>query len=148
MRLRELVELIEKNSSHLATSLTQDLMANPELSDIRQVPPDELRQRLYEIFVNLSEWLLHRSESELEVRYSVIGARRATQGVSLATLIAVILAVKERLWQAMHSATEQEPDADYSTEIMALSLVEHFFDRALYFTARAYELADSKKVTS
>jgi hypothetical protein len=46
------------------------------LPGYRNVPPGELEQRVYEIYRHLADWLLGKSELNVEKRYTEIGAKR------------------------------------------------------------------------
>jgi len=43
-----------------------------------------VRERVYEIYRHLGDWLLGKNQSDIEQRYREIGARRARQKVPLA----------------------------------------------------------------
>ena len=82
-----LVRLIESHSDALATNLLAKVQNSPQLRDYVNVPADELKQRVYEIYRHLGEWLLSKSESDIERRYVEIGARRAEQDIPLSQVI-------------------------------------------------------------
>ena len=81
-----LVHLIETHSEKLAEGLTQKPLSSERTRDLRKVPANELHHRCHEIYRNLSEWLLTKTEHDIEKIYKGLGARRANQGVSLAAL--------------------------------------------------------------
>ncbi|MGA8540184.1 MAG: hypothetical protein WB566_11845, partial [Terriglobales bacterium] len=99
MMLYRLVRSIETHSQALAACLL-DRVENSELTENYQqnVPREELKETVYEIYRHLGEWLLGKDESQLEQRYLTIGSRRATQHVPLSELIWVIVLTKENLW--------------------------------------------------
>src|ERR1035441_5465282 len=78
MMLYRLVRLIEAHSQSLATSL-RDQVESCELTPSfhKNVPSEELKERVYEIYHHLGEWLMGKDEFHLEQRYMAIGARRA-----------------------------------------------------------------------
>src|SRR6185295_18734875 len=61
-----LVRLIENHSEQLSRDLSEKVWNSPRCSDLHKVPPDELKARTHEIYRNLSEWLLNKTEAELE----------------------------------------------------------------------------------
>ncbi|MGC2058321.1 MAG: hypothetical protein WA653_08685, partial [Candidatus Sulfotelmatobacter sp.] len=75
-----LVRLIERHSDDLTAELLQKFETSPHTADLRKVPVDELRQRIQEVFLHLSEWLLTKTGHDIEQRYFEIGERRASQG--------------------------------------------------------------------
>src|SRR5437868_9697927 len=81
-----LVRLIETHSDALAAGLLQKVRNSPLLLDYQNVPADELKQRVYEIYRHLGDWLLSKREDDIERRYREIGAKRAAQHVPLSQL--------------------------------------------------------------
>ena len=71
-----LVRLIEQHSDELTDGLLQKFQTSARTTHLRKVPIQELRSRSHEILRNLSDWLLSKSEAEIERRYREIGALR------------------------------------------------------------------------
>src|SRR5581483_3262737 len=94
-----LVRLIETHSDALATSLLQKVQNSEVVPLYSNVPAEELKQRVYEIYRHLGDWLLGKSEFDIEKRYAEIGARRAQQSVPLSQLTWTIILTKENLWE-------------------------------------------------
>src|SRR5215467_13529423 len=94
-----LVRLIETHSDALANSLLQRVQTAETARDYMKVPAEELKTRVYEIYRHLGEWLLGKSEFDIENRYEEIGARRAQQGVPISEVIWTIVLTKENLWE-------------------------------------------------
>jgi hypothetical protein len=134
-----LVQLIEHN----ADKLSEGLIARLKRSDacgtmLSLVPSQELKHRTYEVYRNLSDWMLNKTESEVEERYVGIGNRRARQGVPFSHLLYAIHATKDNLWDFLQQEGLLEPE-DLIGQMELLRTVGHFFDRALYFAAIGYE---------
>jgi hypothetical protein len=130
-----LVRLIESHSDALATNLLAKVQNSPQLRDYANVPPDELKQRVYEIYRHLGEWLLSKSESDIERRYVEIGARRAEQDIPLSQVIWTITLTKENLLEFLKEEFAMERPTEVFGELEMLQLLEQFFDRAVYFAA-------------
>ena len=60
-----LVRLIETHSDALASGLQRKVEESEFTRDFRNVPAEELRQRVYEIYRHLGEWLLGKTEAAL-----------------------------------------------------------------------------------
>jgi len=83
---QRLVRLIETHSDGLAASLLERTRQSEKTRNyIDKVPPEDLRQRVYDIYHHLGQWLITKKESDVEQRYLEIGALR--QGVLLSQLI-------------------------------------------------------------
>lgn len=138
----KLIRLIETRADHLSEELMHRLKKNDRCSDLLQrVPSDELRRRSHEIYRDLSDWLLHKTESELEERYVVLGMKRATQGVPYTDLLWAVTTTKEYLWEFMLAEGLFEEPIDLFGEIDLLYSMDRFFNRILYFAAMGYERA-------
>lgn len=141
-----LVHLIETHSEELAEGLTQKLLSSERTRDLRTVPANELHHRCHEIYRNLSEWLLSKTEHDIEKVYKALGARRASQGVSIAALTWAILLTKEHLWSFLEWEGVHGGLHNVFGELELLRLLDQFFDRAVYYAAEGYEQAMSARV--
>lgn len=136
-----LVKLIETHSDGLARSLHKRYREDPRCSAYANVPETELSQRVYEVYRHLGEWLLAKTESDIEHRYLEIGARRAAQGVPASQVIWVICLVRENLWDYLQKHAELERPAEIFGEIELQEMLDQFFSRAVYFAALGHERA-------
>lgn len=134
-----LVRLIESHADELAAGLEQRVQANNQVSHFRTIPPHELKERVYEIYRHLGEWLLGKNELDIEQRYRDIGRRRAQQGVPLSELVQAIVLTKENLWEFLKSEAVLDRAVEIMGELELLQMLEMFFDRATYYAAVAYE---------
>jgi hypothetical protein len=64
----------------------QKFHSSPPMRSLRSVEDEELRARCFEIYRNLSDWLLLKTHADIEQRYRQVGDR-ARQGVYLAEVI-------------------------------------------------------------
>ncbi|MGD0506293.1 MAG: hypothetical protein ABSA27_00735 [Terriglobales bacterium] len=148
MMLYRLVRLIETHSEALADNLL-DRVQNSELTPSYQnVPREELKERVYEIYRHLGEWLVGKDEAYLEQRYLEIGARRATQRATLSEVIWVIVLTKENLWEFVKKEAVLERPVEVFGELEMLQLLEKFFDRAIYYASVGYERATAEQALS
>lgn len=134
-----LVRLIESHSVELTDSLIQKFMTSPRTVDMRKVPPAELRARSYEILQHLSEWLLTKTDAEVERRYLELGKSRAAQGVSLTDFCWVMVITKEHLWDFLQDQAFLRGPVEIYGEMELLRLMGQFFDRALCYAAKGFE---------
>lgn len=141
MIAERMIRLIEGHSDQLARGLIEKFLNSEKMSDMRKVPLPELQQRVYEIYHNLNDWLETKTEGDIERWYSAVGARRASQGVSLSHLICALLAVKEHLWDFLAREAMLDRPLEVYQEIELLRLMDQFFDRAVYYAARGHEQA-------
>jgi len=134
-----LLRLVETHSDALAAGLLQKTQNSPLLPGYRNVPPGELEQRVYEIYRHLADWLLGKSELDIEERYLEVGARRARQGVPLSQLIWAIILTKRNLWDFLKQEAVLDWPVEIAGELEVEQLLDQFFDRAIYYAAVGYE---------
>jgi len=136
-----LVRLIETHSDGLAASLLNRVQNSEFTRDYRNVPAQDLQERVYEIYRHLGDWLLGKSEFDIKERYREIGARRYAQQVPLNQLVWVIVLTKENLWEYLKSEAGLERPTEVFGELEMLQLLDQFFDRAIFYATMGYEEA-------
>ena len=137
---QRLVRLIETHSDGLAASLLERTRQSEKTRNyIDKVPPEDLRQRVYDIYHHLGQWLISKKESDVEQRYLEIGALRLRQGVLLSQLIWAILLVKDNLFDFLNREAAIERPSEVLGELEILQLLDQFFERAVYYAAVGYE---------
>ena len=136
-----LVRLIETHSEELAEGLTRKLLSSDRTRDLRNVQANELHHRCHEIYHNLRDWLLNKTEHDIEHVYKGLGARRAGQGISIAALTWAILLTKEHLWSFLEWEGVHGGLHNVFGELELQRLLDQFFDRAVYYAIEGYEEA-------
>jgi hypothetical protein len=139
MMFYRLVRLIENHSQALAASLLDRVQSSEATSSYKQVPPEELQARVFEIYRHLGDWLITKDERDMEARYVEIGARRALQHVPLTQLVWAIVLTKENLWEFIKKEAALERPVEVFGEMEMLEWLDKFFDRAIYYAAMGYE---------
>jgi len=109
-----LVKLIETHSDGLARSLHNRYRECSKCSAYANVPESELIEKVYEVYRHLGEWLLGKTEADVERRYLEIGAQRAAQGVPISQVVWMICLVRENLWDYLQKHAELERPAKSS----------------------------------
>src|SRR6266567_6370513 len=134
-----LVRLIESHADALAAGLEERVHASCQVGHFREIPAHELRERVYEIYRHLGEWLLGKNELDIEHRYRDIGSRRAQQKVPLSEVVQAIVLTKENLWEFLKSGPVLDRAIEIMGELELLQMLEMFFDRAIYYAVVGYE---------
>jgi hypothetical protein len=133
-----LVRLIQSHADILAASLEKKVQRSGQFLHFRDVPAHDLRERVYEIYRHLGEWLLSKSDQEIEQRYREIGSRRAQQRVPLSELVRAIVLTKENLWEFLQGEARTNPATDVKGELELLQMLEVFFDQAIFYATMEY----------
>jgi hypothetical protein len=134
-----LVRLIETHSDALAAGLLNKVHDSEYTQAYRNVPPGELRQRVHEIYRHLGEWLMGKTEFDIEARYLEIGKRRAQQDVPSSEVSMVIMLTKENLWEFLKAESVLDRPVEVFGEMELLLLLDQFFDRAVYWASVGHE---------
>jgi len=144
MTLYRLVRLIENNSHVLAACLLDRVQNSEATPEYKRVPAEDLKERVYEIYSHLGDWLITKDELDLEQRYLRIGARRAKQNVPFSQVAWAIVLTKDNLWEFLKKEREIDRPVEVFGELEMLQLLDHFFDRAIYYAAVGYEKGHSE----
>jgi len=136
-----LVKLIENHSDGLARSLHNRYRECSKCSAYANVPDRELTEKVYDVYRHLGEWLLGKTEADIEQRYLEVGARRAVQGVPLSQVVWMICLVRENLWDYLQKHAELERPAEIFGELELLEMLDKFFHLAIYYAALGHERA-------
>jgi alpha-amylase/alpha-mannosidase (GH57 family) len=134
-----LVRLIENHIEQLSRDLSEKVWNSPRCSDVNKVPASELQARTREIYRNLSDWLLDKAETQVEQRYTELGARRAQQAVAYSHFAWAIISTKEHVRDFIQREGLSESAMELHGELELLHLLGQFFDRVLYYAAVGYE---------
>lgn len=141
MTLYRLVRLIKSHSNELGAHLLTRVRDSEAAPDYRFVPDADLKERVYEVYQHLGDWLMTRNEFDLEGQYMKVGARRAQQAVPFSQVAWVIALTKDNLWDFLMKHSEIERPVEVFDELEMLQLLDYFFDRAIYYAAVGYEKA-------
>lgn len=140
MMLYRLVHLIESHSQALAACLLDRVQGSEATPDYKRVPAEDLKERVYEIYRHLGDWLLTKDELDLERRYLRVGADRCKQNVPFSQVAWVIVLTKDNLWEFLKKEQSEERPVEVYGELEMLQLLDNFFDRAIYYAALGYEM--------
>lgn len=136
-----LVKLIETHSEGLASSLHHRYRTCDKCSAYANVPENELTEKVYDVYRHLGEWLLGKTEADIERRYLEVGAQRAAQGVPASQVVWMICLVRENLWTYLQKNADLERPAEIFGELELLEMLDQFFHRAIYYASVGHERA-------
>ena len=148
MLTHKLIHLIQYHSENLAASLVREVQMCERAGSYRNVSPEELKQRVFEIYHHVGEWLLNKSEADIEKRYIAIGARRIEQNVPLSELVWVIVLTKRNLWKYIDDVSVPGRAVDTTEKQEMQERLDQFFDQAIHAAVAGYESAVQKRAAS
>ena len=136
-----LVRLFETHSVKLSRGLTAQILKSERTSDFRKIPAEELEHAIRELYRHLGDWLLHKTEGDVEERFRAVAALRAAEGVRLHQLISAILLSRDQLWQFLRQQSFADNVVALYGEMELMRMLNAFYDRAIYYSVRGYEEA-------
>jgi hypothetical protein len=134
-----LVRLIETHSETIAARLVDKLRSSEKTRDMRRLSETELLTGTRELLSHLSEWLLTKTNAEIENRYSALGRRLARQDIALAHCCWALIMTKEYLWDFLQKQGPFPSPVELYGEMELLCLLNQFFDHAICYTVEAYD---------
>ena len=136
-----LVKLIEAHSGQLCRDLTEQIRRSERTSDFRKIPAEELRLAAGEVYRDLGEWLLQKTDSDIEQRFRTVAAQRMDEGIRLHQFVWALLLSRDHLWQFLRYQSFGDNIVALFGELELQRLLNQFFDRAIYFAVLGYEEA-------
>jgi hypothetical protein len=136
-----LVKLIETHSDGLTRSLRDRYLHCDKCAAYANVSDTELAEKVYGVYRHLGDWLMGKTEADIEDRYLEIGAKRAAQGVPVSQVVWMICLVRENLWEYLQKQADLERPAEIFGELKMLEMLDKFFHLAIYYAALGHERA-------
>lgn len=137
----KLVRLIERNSEELVRGLAERVRTSTRMPDYGKIPPAELELAAAEVYRNLGEWLLQKTEDDIERRFGAIAERRAAEGIGRDQFVWALITSREYLWQFLQREAFACNVVELYGELELYQMLTRFFDRAVYYGIRAYDEA-------
>ena len=134
------VELIEKNADKLAGEWLKDVKRNAQTPFYRTFDEDLLRQRAFDMYKHLGQWLNVQTPKEQIVRhYRTYGRERCQEGFPLPQLVYSFILFRRHLWLFILNAGFLDTAYELLRGLELNNRVILFFDRALYSMMVGYE---------
>jgi hypothetical protein len=146
-----LIKLIEAHAESLTHEVVEDLLTNEHTPSQVRIPKEELGSRIFALFRNLGNWIGDPKDDAIRTEYERWGSIRSRQGIPPSELTYCLILTKQHLrryirehWSVVFSGDrigtgELAPLELYSIQELNY-LVGDFFDKALYYLLRGYEL--------
>ncbi len=147
MLAHRLMRLIETHADSLAETLEARIANSERCAEYSRVSAVELKTLVSGIYGQLGQWLVTKTEEDIERRYTMIGTRRAEENVPVSQLLWCIMLVKENLWEYLRDNENLENTAQIFGELVLTQMVDQFFDRAMYYAVRGHERVREARIT-
>ncbi len=140
-----LVRLIEANSEALSRGLTKQILKSDRTSDFKGVPVEDLQRRVTEVYRNLGEWLLQKTETDIASRFKAIAVQRAAEGIRLHQYLWALMLTRDHLLHFLRQEAFADNIVALHGELEVHQLLNQFFDRAVYYAVLGYEAASKQR---
>ena len=134
-----LVQMIEDHAEELTQELVKDLQHNPRTPHYHHLTAEELHYRTYSVYRHLGQWVSQKGEDEIAAQYADLAIRRYSEGVPLEEIVFALISTKNHLYQYIRMTGLLDSAMELHQERELRRLVGYFFDKAIYFTVRAFE---------
>jgi hypothetical protein len=141
MLAMKLVRLIETHSEELSRGLAHQLRTSERTTDYRKLRAEDLRPAAADVYRNLGEWLLRKTEVDISNRFRDIAARRAAEGIRIHQYVWAIMLSRDYLWRFLRRECFADSIVELHAELELQLLLNQFFDRAVYHAIVGYEEA-------
>jgi hypothetical protein len=135
----QLVNLIQTQSEDLTSNVVDDYRSSSGTPKYKNVPPEDLRHSLSQLYHCLADWLLTPDEPALKRRFLRIGSERARQDVPFSQVVWAANLAKVKLWEFLHKREVEERLVKTYADVDLLQQLDDFFDRMIYYLAVGYE---------
>lgn len=140
----KLVRLIEAHSEALSRGLMEQIRKSERTSDFRKIPPTDLRLAAAEVYRNLEEWLLQKTERDIANRFRAIGARRLAEGIGLHQAVWALMLTRDYLLRFLRREAFADNIVELHGELELQQMLNQFFDRAVYYVILGYDEAQQQ----
>jgi len=132
MPASQLISLLEKHADALTTDALEHVIMHPRTPSFRAVPRAELSARIQALHRTLAGWLGKQDDDAVRAAFEDWGRQRFAQQVPVSELVYAVIVAKDQLrrYGREHGIEPSKLDG----------LVAAFFDRALYYLVRGYEM--------
>jgi hypothetical protein len=143
----KLVQLIERHSAELAAGLTKRILESERTCDFRRIPPHGLELAAAEVYRNLGQWLLYKTDTDISERFQAIAANRVANGVGLHQFVWALVISRDHLWQFLQENAMADGIVELYGRMELERMLNRFFDSAMYYGVLGGTGADNRAET-
>jgi hypothetical protein len=140
-----LIRMIENHADELTRALVGDLQSNPRTASYHRLSREALHDRTYHVYKDLGLWLNSKAEGDIEASYTKLGKEREAEGIPISEVVYALTLTKYHLRDYIRAAGLVDSAMDLYQALEFQRMLGQFFDKAIYYTVRAYERAANHK---
>jgi hypothetical protein len=137
--------MIEQHADELTRALVDDLQSNPRTASYHRLSRQTIHDRTHNVYKNLGLWLNSKADEDIEASYTELGKEREVEGIPLSEVVYALTLTKYHLRDYIRAAGLVDSAVELHQEQELHHVLGHFFDKAIYYTVRAYECAANHK---
>jgi len=134
-----LVRMIESHAAELTSALVEDIRSNPRTASYHRLSTEAIQHRTYHVYKDLGSWLNNKAEEDIESNYTRLGKEREAEGIPLSEVVYALVLTKYHLRDYIRVSGLTNSAMDLYQALELQRLLGQFFDKAIYYTVRAYE---------
>jgi hypothetical protein len=143
-----LVRMIELHADELTRALDEDLQSNPRTASYHTLSKEALHRRTYRVYKDLGLWLNSKADEDIETNFTQLGDEREAEGIPLSDVVYALTLTKYHLRDYIRVAGLVDSAIGLYQTLELQRLLGQFFDKAIYYTVRAYERSANLKATA
>jgi len=140
----KLIKMIEDHAEQIARELVNDIKTNPKTKSYHHFSAEEIHRRVYDVYRNLSDWLIDKTESEIQQSYMALGKERFEEKIPISQVIFSLVLTRNHLVEYVKRHGLADTALEFFMELELLFLVTKFYDKAIYYTVCGYEERQTK----
>ena len=140
-----LVRMIEHHADELTRALVQDIQSNPRTASYHRLSRETIHNRTYHVYKDLGLWLSSKGEGDIEANYTELGVNREAERVPLHEVVYALTLTKYHLRDYIQAVGLVDSAVDLYQALDFQRTLGQFFDKAIYYTVRAYEREASRR---
>ena len=138
-----LVRMIEQHADELTRALVENLHSNPRTASYHRLSREAIHDRTHNVYKNLGLWLNSKADEDIEASYTELGKEREAEGIPISEVVFALILTKYHLRDYIRAAGLVDSAMDLYQAQELHRVLGQFFDKAIYYTVRAYERAAS-----
>lgn len=134
-----LVSLIEQHAEKLTHAVVHELRTDRRTPSYRKLAANEHYARVFAVVHNLGMWLDHKSDATTEDAYRSLGQKRFSEDVPLSEVVCALMLTERTIRRFIQTEVWLDSALDLRQQVELYTLINRFFERAVYFTVLSYE---------
>ena len=141
MLYEKFIRLVEDHAEVLTSKWIEEVKNNPSTPGYHNMKEELLKQRVFDLYKRLGEWLLTKdlSDKANAEHFIKLGRERAHEGLKASEVIYALILTRVVLWKFVINQGVINSSIDMHQALEFYHTVTNFFDKACYFVLVGFE---------